>query len=258
MKILFGLFIITAGFKLSLDHLNQDITQFWDVIAFAIVGLGTIATSFMTLPSLKIKHILSIVFRGIHGNQGLREDCVSNAINLIKGYHFNADQAKRIDQRILMDGYELMKLGFSTQKIKQILTHRLDKYLDDGMTVATWVKGLAKYPPAFGLAGTVLGLVHLMKGLSEGADPKETGLRMAVALIATFYGIVIANIFVSPVGDRVQNNLMEDEKLANISIEAILLINQRVNMVEALEEMNAHMPGHNNKISFESVMSEAA
>lgn len=258
MKIILGFIVITLGFKVSLDHLNQHISQFWDVIAFAIVGMGTFATSVMTLPSLQVKHIFGIMFRGIKGNQGLREDCISNAMNLINGYKFNSTQAKRIDQRILIDGYELMRLGFSSEKIKSILNMRIDKYLEDGMIVASWVKGLAKYPPAFGLAGTVLGLVHLMKGLSEGADPQETGLRMAIALVATFYGIVIANIFVSPIGDRIQNNLLEDERLANISLEAILLINDRVNLVEAMEEMNAHLPGHNNKLSFDNYTKEAA
>tara|TARA_B100001971_G_scaffold215190_1_gene259645 strand:- start:77207 stop:77983 length:777 start_codon:yes stop_codon:yes gene_type:complete len=258
MKILFGFIVITFGFKLSLEHLNQSVAQFWDVIAFSIVALGTFATSFMTLPSLKLKHIFSIVYRGINNNQGLREDCISNAMNLIKGYKFDPSQAKRLDQRVLIDGYELMKLGFTSEKIKSILSMRIDKYLEDGIIVSTWVKGLSKYPPAFGLAGTVLGLVHLMKGLSEGADPQETGMRMAIALIATFYGIVIANIFVSPIGDRIHNNLLEDERLANISLEAVLLINNKVNLVEAIEEMNAHLPGHNNKLSFENYLKDVA
>ncbi len=257
MKILIGFIIITAGFYVSLDHLDQSITQFWDLIAFAMVVCGTLAVSIMTLPSLKIKHSLSIILRGVSGNHGLREDCIQNSLYLMQGNVPNG-KAKRIDQKILVDGFELLRLGFSTDKIRDILMDRIEKYTDDSVTVGQWIRSLSKYPPAFGLAGTVLGLVHLMKGLSEGADPKETGLRMAVALIATFYGIVVANICVNPIGDRIMSNTKEDQNLAEISLNTILMISDRTNYVEAMEHMNNYVPNQYKKLSFDYGALEAS
>jgi len=257
MKILLGFAIVTFGFVIALDHLDQNIKQFWDLIAFAMVVFGTLATSVMTMPSLKVKHVLRILFHSIKGNHGLREDCINNSLNLMSGQTPNS-KAKRIDQKILLDGVELLKLGFSTDKIEGILSDRVEKYIDDNISVGQWIRGLSKYPPAFGLAGTVLGLIHLMKGLSEGADPKETGIRMAVALVATFYGIVVANIFVNPIGDRVISNTKEDHNLAEISLNAILMMSERTNYVEAIEQLNNYVPTQYKKLSFNYGQIEAA
>lgn len=253
MKIIFGLIIVSTGFMVALNHLNQHISQFWDVIAFAVVVFGTIAVAIMTLPSMKIKNIFDILWNGLKNNHQLREDSVINAMFILRG-KVPTGKATRLDQRILVDGIELLKLGFSTEKIKDILIARIEKYIDECHNVSSWVKGLSKYPPAFGLAGTVLGLVHLMKGLAEGANPKETGLRMAVALIATFYGIVVANIIVNPIGDRISNNTIEDQNLAEISLNAIVLLSERTNYVEAIEQMNNYMPNQSKKIKFEGLL----
>jgi chemotaxis protein MotA len=257
MKIILGFIVITVGFYVSLEHLNQGIKQFWDVIAFAMVVFGTIAVSIMTIPSLRIRHTFLIMKRGLASNHGLREDAIANAVNVMQGKTPTAT-AERIDQKILVDGLELMRLGFSTDKIRDLLLDRIEKYTDDVMTVAQWVRALSKYPPAFGLAGTVLGLIHLMKGLSEGTDPKETGLRMAIALVATFYGIVVANVFVNPIGDRIMSNAKEDQNLAEISLNAILMMSERVNYIEMLEQMNNYIPGQSRKLSLTDSFSEAS
>lgn len=51
--------------------------------------------------------------------------------------------------------------------------------------------------------GTVLGLVNLMRGISAGLDAKDTGVQMAVALVATFYGLIFANLIVNPAGEAI-------------------------------------------------------
>lgn len=257
MKILIGFGIVSIGFYIALDHLNQGASQFWDIIAFAMVFFGTMSVSVMTMPSMKIKHTLRIIWRGIGNNHGLREDCILNAINIMKGKMPNGN-VNRIDQKVLVDGLDLLRLGFSTEKIQEILVNRIEKYTDDSMSVSHWIRGLSKYPPAFGLAGTVLGLIHLMKGLSDGADPKETGLRMAVALVATFYGIVVANIFVNPIGDRIMSNTKEDQNLSEISLNAIIMISDRTNYVEAIEQLNNFVPSQYKKIDFRTGLLEAS
>lgn len=249
MKIILGFLIVSLGFYISLEHLQQGIEQYWDLIAFAMVVFGTIAVSVMTMPSFKLKHTLRIFFRGVGSNHGLRDKTIKESMGIMNGQSPKKD-SKRIEHKILVDGLELIHLGFTKSKIQEILVDRIDKYVDDSVTVGQWVRGLSKYPPAFGLAGTVLGLIHLMKGLSEGADPKETGIRMAIALVATFYGIVVANIFLNPVGDRIMSNTKEDQNLAEISLNAIIMICEKTNFVEVVEQMNNFIPAQHGKLEF--------
>lgn len=258
MKIIIGFLTISLGFYIAIEELNQNLNDFWDLIAFAVVVFGTVAVGIITMPSLKLKYTLHLLLRGISSNHGLRDDAILNSINLIQGHSPNKNNVKRIDQKILVDGVDLLRIGFSTEKIKEILLERIEKHSDEVFTIAQWVKGLAKYPPAFGLAGTVLGLIHLMKGLSEGADPKETGLRMAVALVATFYGIIMANVLISPIGDRIMSNLKEDENLAEISLNTIIMISEKVNYLEVLEQLNNYIPGQYKKLDLTETLLKVA
>lgn len=257
MNLLLGFLVITSGFYIALDHLGQNISQYWDVIAFAMVIFGTLSVSIITAPPMKLGVLYRFIFSGLRNASGLREDTVYNAINLVKG-NIPTGKVQRFDQRVLVDGLELIRLGYPAEKIRSILENRITNHAQDAVTVANWVRGLSKYPPAFGLAGTVLGLINLMKGLSEGSDPKETGVRMAVALVATFYGIIVANIFVNPVGDRMLAKAKEDYNLAEISLETIVMISERTNLITALEKLNNYMPNKFKPVDVQRALLEAS
>jgi hypothetical protein len=70
---------------------------------------------------------------------------------------------------------------------------------------------------------------------------KETGLRMAVALVATFYGLLISNLVLNPLGEWLIEELKKDEVKAEISIETIGLIMDDANMVEIQEKLNSYL-----------------
>ncbi len=127
MKVIVGLIIISIGFYLSLSHLDQTILQFWDFIAFVMVCLGTFSVSIMTMPSFKLKHFFSFLKAGLRSNAHFREKFIQNALGMIKGESIQINE-ERIDQKILGDGLEMIKLGFSPEKIEMILTERINKY----------------------------------------------------------------------------------------------------------------------------------
>jgi chemotaxis protein MotA len=103
------------------------------------------------------------------------------------------------------------------------------------------IRSLAKYPPAFGLVGTVLGLVSLMRAISQGTNSSEAGLRMAVALVATLYGLLTANLFLNPAGERVSVHTAEEKKAAEIAMQAVLLAADSVSLLEAQEVLNSYV-----------------
>lgn len=257
MKVLIGLLFVTAGFYIALDHLSQNIRDFYDVVAFAMVIFGSIAALVMTMPSLKLRYIVMIFLRGIFMGGSDREKAIRSSLNFLKD-GILPKGSRKISDRIIRDGDELILLGIKHETVKEILSARIEKYTEDITYIGQWIRGLSKYPPAFGLAGTVLGLIHLMNGLSEGADPQETGIRMAIALLATFYGIIVANVFVNPVGDRIVSSAAEERVLAEISLNAILLKLDDNNLVEAVEFFNNYLPGQSKKIDFDYTTSSAA
>ncbi len=257
MKIIIGFIVVSIGFIAASVHLNQGLLSYWDFVAFAVVLCGIIAVSIITSPSLKFGIIWQEIIDAFKNNNGRREDAIHNSVNVMRG-NIPTGSPKRIDQKILVDGIELLQLGFSTEKIESILSDRINNYSKDCMSIANWVRGLAKYPPAFGLAGTVLGLIHLMRGIAEGTNPQETGIRMAIALVATLYGIIVANILLNPMGERIKANIQENEILSEISLKTILMIKERVNLVEAQEHLTSYLTSSNKKINVLKKYLEAA
>jgi len=249
MKIIIGNIILFLGIFLSIIHLEQGISSYWDFVAFFVVIFGTIAVSLMTSPAMRIRIIIRQLLSSFQNPSAKRESAINNAVKVLNGEKFKSTINSRIDERILADGLELVKLGFSSEKIKTILEQRIDKSAEDHMMIANWVRGLAKYPPAFGLVGTVLGLIHLMRGLAEGSDPKETGIRMAIALVATLYGLILSNAFINPVGERIRNNILEEINLCEISVKSVLMFKENTNLLEAQEFLSSYLAAGSEKLN---------
>jgi chemotaxis protein MotA len=139
----------------------------------------------------------------------------------------------------MIDGVELIGLGFNEEKIEMILEERLFQWNERKTKVANAIRSLAKYPPAFGLVGTVLGLVSLMRAISDGASSSEAGFRMAVALVATLYGLLTANLVLNPAGENVLKSTSEERHAAELALQAVLLAAKGVNLLEAQEMLNS-------------------
>lgn len=239
MKLLLGLTIFSFGFYNAIWHLNQDIHNYWDMVAFLVVVGGTLAAGIITMPNVRFRfllyHLLSSMFLSLRKK---RQKAVLDGLHLVKGESPELNFYK-FNERIMYEGGELLKLGFTKDKIEEILTDRIEQFAQDSYKVANWLRSLAKYPPAFGISGTVLGLVYLMRGISHGTTPAETGMRMAIALVATFYGILLANVLINPLGEQIKENIDETVTLCEISLKSILLIRERANILVAQETLNS-------------------
>ncbi|MBX9766562.1 MAG: MotA/TolQ/ExbB proton channel family protein, partial [Bdellovibrionales bacterium] len=126
-----------------------------------------------------------------------------------------------------------------TQRIETILRERVFQSTKRYKKVANAFKTLAKYPPAFGLMGTVLGLVNLMLTITKGVDAKEAGLEMAVALVATLYGLILSNLVLNPAGEYVMKEAQGEEEFGEVALQAILLLSQRTSLLESQELLNS-------------------
>ncbi len=244
MRLLFGLFTISAGFILASIHLEQGAKSYWDFVAFFVVVFGTLSVMLITRPQLKFSVVLKYIKRGIFGSSTTTQKFVADCV-LVATRVKDAPSDKTIECQFLRDGQELMSLGFSFEKIENILSLRYQNYAKTITNIANWLRKNSKYPPAFGLAGTVLGLIHLMRGISDGINPQETGIRMAVALVATFYGLIISNIFLNPIGELLIERLKHDEEKAEIAIHTIEMLMKKSSAIEVQEELNSYIEPEN-------------
>lgn len=243
MKYVVGLFIASVGFFLASQHLNQGAEAYWDYVAFSVVVLGTFSVMLITFPAAPMK-LLFIRFCQ-------KFFFVGNSLKNHTHMCFRITQSNKpirkpttIEDKLLNDGFELIDLGFTEEQIQDLISSRFEVYAKRLNMLSAWFRRGAKYPPAFGLAGTVLGLIHLMRGVSQGIDPKETGIRMAIALVATFYGLLLSNLLLNPLGEWLHEEVKRDEMKAEVTLRTLLLIQRRAGIIEVQEALNSFLTGN--------------
>lgn len=150
---------------------------------------------------------------------------------------------------VLRDGAELISLRFSEEEIETILTERIHRSGEASRAVAAAWKSLAKYPPAFGLVGTVFGLAHLMRALAQGLSPREIGTLMATALVATLYGLILANLVIGPYAEAILKSADLHRRRAEIALHAVLLAHNKTSILKAQELLNSFV-GQNERMNF--------
>jgi chemotaxis protein MotA len=245
MFYLSGLLVAFLSILFSIVHLRQSLTSYFDPVGFAVVIGGTVAVAVIVLPWEMHREIVAALKR-LLGNERIDVKSINlECFEMIRRHQAGEPEflpsSGSIVGQTLRDGKELMSLGFPREKIESILEERIFQWSERKAKVANSIRSLAKYPPAFGLVGTVLGLVSLMRAISDGASSSEAGFRMAVALVATLYGLLTANLVLNPAGENVLRSANEERKAAELALSAVLLAAEGATLLEAQETLNSHV-----------------
>jgi chemotaxis protein MotA len=118
-------------------------------------------------------------------------------------------------------GLQLLVDGSEPDTIRSILEVELDSQEHMDTQAAKVYEGMGGYSPTIGIIGAVMGLIHVMNNL---ADPSKLGSGIAVAFVATIYGVGAANIFFLPLGNKLKSCIHKQSKFREMVIEGIIAI----------------------------------
>ena len=116
--------------------------------------------------------------------------------------------------QMLVDGHEPEAIRLNME-IDLISKEKFD------MQAAKVFEGMGAYAPTIGIIGAVLGLIHVMGNL---ADPTKLGSGIAVAFVATVYGVAMANLLFIPIGNKIKSVIQEESQFKEMLIEGIVSI----------------------------------
>ncbi|MFQ5560045.1 MAG: motility protein A [Nitrospinota bacterium] len=149
---------------------------------------------------------------------------------------------KKIDNRYVRRGMEMIIDGHPPETIRDLLETELD-FMELRHSYGEMVfRSGAKFSPAFGLIGTLIGLVAMLKNLGDTGGVEELGAGMAVALITTFYGAMAANLFFAPVADKLKSRASDELLRARIIIEGVLMLQAGLNPRLIETKLNSYLP----------------
>jgi chemotaxis protein MotA len=107
----------------------------------------------------------------------------------------------------------------SLSEIRQRLEQEIDMFISKREAEISILSLMGRLAPAFGLAGTVVGLIRMLHGLS---DPNMVASGMSVALLTTFYGIILANLIVLPLERKLRESLRHEAVEMTVISEGII------------------------------------
>ena len=240
MHYLLGLSIACGSLYLAFLKLGVSPAYYFDEVALLTVLGGTTAVAVITLPWNLSSDMLRCFRYLLGGLVSKPKTSLANTARVVQSRGtIELKKESGLANEILRDGIELIGLGFKKRKIESILGERIYQYLGRLAKIGTSIRGLAKYPPAFGLVGTVFGLVSLMRSISETSNSQEIGSKMAVALISTLYGLLLSNLIINPAGEKISAFTLQEKKEGELALQGVLLATERQPFLEANEILNS-------------------
>ena len=131
------------------------------------------------------------------------------------------EAANTVEDDFLKKGLLLIVDGTDPELVRSIMETELIALEDRHKTVISFWENLASMGPAWGMIGTLIGLINMLKTLS---DISTVGPNMAVALVTTFYGSVLANWIATPTATKLKANNAKEITVRNIMVEGLLSI----------------------------------
>lgn len=203
-----------------------DISNYIHVPSMIITMGGGICANIMGFPmadSIKALKVLPLIFKEPKSSA---MSTISTLVELSQKARREGLLALESAQGELKDDFlkkamELVVDGIEAEIVKTTMQLDIDSMAVRHQNAQAYFKGLAGQFPAWGLIGTLLGLINLLKALD---DPSAIGPAMALALLTTFYGSLLANFVCSPIINKLGGNSAEEIRLREMMMEGVLSI----------------------------------
>ncbi len=111
-----------------------------------------------------------------------------------------------VEDPLLRQGLEMAVDGLDVEEMEQLMDQQIKSELKPRQQLYKFFSNAGNFAPAFGMIGTLIGLIQMLQNLD---DPSSIGPAMAIAMITTFYGVLMANLFFLPIGVKVKSQIQE-------------------------------------------------
>jgi chemotaxis protein MotA len=221
----FGMIVwgMTAG--------GANIRIFWDMASVLITIVGSACAMLITYSINDFKKLGRIVSQSFKENKTSPLDLINKFTELSRkarreGLLSLEDEITQMEDAFLKKGLQMVVDGIEPETIKEIMELEIGemerRHTDGANMLKTW----GGYSPAFGMIGTLIGLIQMLANLT---DSSAIASGMAKALITTFYGSLMANMVFNPMAANLNIKSGREAAFREMMLEGILAIQSGVN-----------------------------
>lgn len=225
----------------------DKVGSFIDMHSIAIVAGGTAAALVASFPFRMLAQIpkhIGIMFGRNRYEAGAVIDTLVDMAGTARrrGLLLLEEQADRIKEPFLKQSVMLIVDAMDAEKIRDVLESEVTIMSDrHEQAVGIYERG-ASAAPAFGLIGTLVGLVNMLKGMNMEDGAGSLGKNMSIALLTTFYGCIMAQLLFAPMAKKLRLRNEEEVLYKQIIIEGVLSIQAGDNPKYLREKLLSYLP----------------
>ncbi|MBN2258995.1 MAG: MotA/TolQ/ExbB proton channel family protein [Clostridiales bacterium] len=211
--------------------MGGNLIIFWSLSSMIITMVGSFLALMASYPFKILKQAPMITKQAFVEPLDNRAELVSLVSNLSRkarseGLLSLEDELTDIDDEFLTKGLQMVIDGIEPENITQILELEIAAIERRHGIGHSIFKAWAELAPAFGMIGTLIGLITMLSDLS---DMSKIGIGMATALITTFYGAFFANMVLTPIANKLQSQTENEIYTREMMIESVLSIQSGIN-----------------------------
>jgi chemotaxis protein MotA len=213
--------------------------------ALIVLG-GTFGAAFVSFPLSAIIGALKNIKTAFLPAKVDHEQVVKDIINYATKARRNGlisleQEAQSARDPFIKKGISLVVDGIDPQKLRETLEADIMTYEDHTKHSVEFFEAAGGYSPTIGIIGAVLGLIHVMANLS---DTSKLGAGIAVAFVATIYGLIVANIICLPIGTKLKIRMKEEVLRRVMILEGLIAIQNGENPHFIEQKLMAFVGGH--------------
>ncbi len=225
---------------------TETIIVFLNLPGLAIVLGGTFAATFVCYPLRAVLRVIRLFGRALRREELPIGYYIREIVYLAKQASRQGRLKLELEVRatenyFLQAGLQMLVDGYPPEEMEMVLRTRIENTYRHDMAQAQILRTTAKFSPAFGIIGTLIGLIAMMQSMGGGSF-EQIGTGMAVALVTTLYGLLLANLVFLPIAVKVESSIEERVLLMNIITEGLLLIQSKMPAEMILDRLKAYLP----------------
>ena len=250
-----GIFLIGTGMYGGSIENSVPITNFWSLNSMFIVLGGTMAATAVAFPMKEVLRILGLISMVFNKPRYILPQIIEDIVQIAEDYRNGEGQIVRNIDKIknffLKDGIQFIIDDLKIEEIVDLLEKR-EFYRNERETQeANLMNKMGVFAPAFGLVGTLIGLVFMLFAMGNqgsGTDAATAlGSAMGIALITTFYGAVLANLIFIPFSEKIKSRNTASSLESAMIIEGIKMIHYKKHPIIVREHLNSYLPPRERK-----------
>jgi chemotaxis protein MotA len=235
--------IVGSIVVVALILMGGDISTFIDYHAAIVIFGGATAATLIRFPLSSMVHGLPLGLKYAFTMRRLTARDLVDEIARLADVARKAGplglEKEEVEDAFLAKGVRYVADGYDAAFIRDAMERERETFfmhLDEGQKI---YRAIGDCAPAFGMVGTLIGMVQMFANMS---DPSKLGPFMAIALLATLYGAVVANLFCLPIADKLQVKLHDEETSRTLIIDGVLMIREAKSPAIVREMLVAYLP----------------